>query len=344
MYSIKNDYSEGAHPRILESLVDSNFIQQAGYSEDDYSIRAKELLKSKINNDKARVFFVSGGTQANLVVISALLLPHEAVICAESGHIYANETGAIEATGHRIITVKTKEGKLCPQDIDKVFQEYTLRPHVVKPKMIYISNSTELGTIYNKEELGDLSAYCKKQKLYLYMDGARIGNALTAADNDLTLQMISEFTDVFYIGGTKNGAIFGEAIIFNNTDLAPEFDYILKQKGALLSKGRFFGIQFLELFKDDLYFTLAKHANDMAMIISDSIKDKGYSFLTKSKTNQIFPILPKSIINTLNKKYQFYIWKNIEPEYAAIRIITSWATEERLIREFIKDFTKALQK
>lgn len=340
MYNFKNDYTEGAHPSILNKLIESNLIQQNGYGEDDYSIQAKEILKTRINNQNAKIYFVTGGTQANLLVISALLNNHEAVISANSGHIFTHETGAIESVGHRVITTETTNGKLTPTSIQEVLDSYSLRPHVVKPKMVYISNSTEIGTIYSKEELYQLSNLCRERNLLLFMDGARLGHALTSTDNDLTLSDISQLTDVFYIGGTKNGALLGEAIIFNDEKLAPEFDYTLKQKGALLAKGRILGIQFLELFKDNLYFDLAKHANNMASKINYSIQSLGYSFLTESPTNQLFPILPNSLVRILNKKYQFYEWKKIDNDFTAIRIITSWATPEKEVEDFINDINE----
>jgi threonine aldolase len=335
MYNFKNDYSEGCHPSILNKLVETNSIQQLGYGEDIYSLEAKELLKQKLGNSDASIYFTSGGTQSNLLVISSLLKVHEAVISANTGHIFAHETGAIEAVGHRIITIDTDNGKLAPEGIRKALQAYSFRPHVVKPKMVYISNSTEIGTIYTKAELQHLSECCKAEKLLLFLDGARLGHALTAEKNDLSLSDIGKFTDVFYIGGTKNGALLGEAIVFNNTSLAPDFDYVLKQKGALLAKGRLLGIQFLELFKDDLYFKLAKHANSMAMKISNAVRDNGHSFLTHSPTNQIFPILPKVLTEKLSENYAFYEWKVIDRDNVAIRIITSWATDENVVNEFI---------
>jgi threonine aldolase len=340
MYNFKNDYSEGAHPTILNTLLATNLVQQMGYGEDDYSAQAKDILRQRMSNANAIIYFVSGGTQTNLLVITNLLRAHEAVISAKTGHIYANETGAIEATGHRVITVETQDGKLKPLDIKKVVQDHLLRPHVVKPKMVYISNSTEIGTIYSKEELQALSECCRSEELYLFLDGARLGHALTAENNNLTLSDISQLTDVFYIGGTKNGALLGEAIVFNNVKLATDFDYLLKQKGALLAKGRVLGIQFLELFKEDLYFALAKHANTMAMKIADAVRDKGHSFLTDSTTNQIFPIFPKHIIEKLSQKYSFYVWKDIDENTSAIRLITSWATDENKVDEFIDDLKK----
>ncbi|MGJ1224229.1 threonine aldolase family protein [Sphingobacterium siyangense] len=337
MYNFKNDYSEGAHPRILDKLIETNLIQQLGYGEDDYSNEAKSILKKKIANQQAVIHFLSGGTQTNLLVISFLLRIHEAVISAKTGHISANETGAIEATGHKVITVETSDGKLTPNDITMVLKEHTLAPHVVKPRIVYISNSTEIGTIYSLAELEALYVCCQQQQLLLYLDGARLGHALTAENNDLTFAAIAKYTDVFYIGGTKNGALLGEAVVFNRPELAVDFDYAIKQKGALLAKGRVLSIQFLTLFQDDLYLELALRANSLAMRMAKAIKDKGYSFLTESTTNQIFPILPKSLIEALLINYQFYIWKDIDSDYAAVRLITSWATDEKQVTNFIND-------
>ncbi|MGJ1506655.1 threonine aldolase family protein [Sphingobacterium siyangense] len=337
MYNFKNDYSEGAHPRILDKLIETNLIQQLGYGEDDYSNEAKSILKKKIANQQAVIHFLSGGTQTNLLVISFLLRIHEAVISAKTGHISANETGAIEATGHKVITVETSDGKLTPNDITTVLKEHALAPHVVKPRIVYISNSTEIGTIYSLAELEALYVCCQQQQLLLYLDGARLGHALTAKNNDLTFAAIAKYTDVFYIGGTKNGALLGEAVVFNRPELAVDFDYAIKQKGALLAKGRVLSIQFLTLFQDDLYLELALRANSLAMRMAKAIKDKGYSFLTESTTNQIFPILPKSLIEALLINYQFYIWKDIDSDYAAVRLITSWATDEKQVTNFISD-------
>ncbi|MBL7706395.1 MAG: low specificity L-threonine aldolase [Taibaiella sp.] len=342
MYHFKNDYAEGAHPDILQQLLITNLQQQPGYGEDDYSLAAKNIIREKTGNPNAAIYFVTGGTQTNLLVISALLRQHEAVISAQSGHIFVHETGAIEAQGHRVITVTTDNGKLNVAGIEKVLQTYSLRPHMVKPRMVYISNATEIGTIYTKREFEELSAYCRAQHLYLFMDGARMGHALTAENNDLTLADIARLADVFYIGGTKNGALLGEAIVFNSPDLAPEFDYILKQKGALLAKGRILGIQFLELFKNDLYFDLARHANRMAMKIAAAVKACGYTFLTESTTNQIFPILPKALIKKLSEKYLFFEWQEIDEARSALRLITSWATEEAVVDEFIRDLKEGL--
>lgn len=337
MYNFKNDYSVGAHPNILNKLIETNLVPQLGYGDDDYTIEAKNVLKQKIGNPKAEIYFLSGGTQTNLIAISFLLRVHEAVISAKTGHISANETGAIEATGHKVITVETNDGKLSPADVQTALEEYGLKPHVVKPRMVYISNSTEIGTIYNKSELENLYVFCKQNNLLLYLDGARLGHGLTAENSDLTLSDIAQLTDVFYIGATKNGGLLGEAIVFNNPEMAFEFEFSLKQKGAMLAKGRVLAIQFLELFKDDLYFSMAKHANTMATKMANAVKEKGYTFLTNSTTNQIFPILPNAVIEKLSDKYLFYVWKKIDENQSAIRLITSWATNESEVDEFVKD-------
>ncbi|TDS11767.1 threonine aldolase family protein [Sphingobacterium paludis] len=338
MYNFKNDYAEGAHPRILERLATSNFEQALGYGDDHYTQAAKQLLRERMGNPEAAIYFVSGGTQANLLVISHLLRPYEAVISCRTGHIYANETGAIEATGHRIIPVEGIDGKVSPASVEEVMEAHKLRPHVVKPRMLYLSNATELGTIYTKSELSDLAQICKKFDLLLFMDGARLGHALSAAGNDLSLADVAANVDIFYIGGTKNGALLGEAIVFPSDELAADFDYTLKQKGALLAKGRILGIQFLTLFEDHLYFDLAAKANKMAAQIAETIAQQGFHFLTAPYTNQLFPILPKQLIKELLNNYAFYVWKEVDQDHQAVRIITSWATDERQVDQFCSDF------
>lgn len=340
-FSFKNDYSEGCHPRILEALSTTNFTQQNGYGLDDYCHEAELLIQKKINNSEAKVYFVSGGTQANLIVISAFLRPHESVIAAETGHIFTNETGAIEATGHKIHSVPTSDGKLTIDHLQKVLNDHQNKPHQLKQKLVYISNSTEVGTIYSKSELQILSDYCKEKSLYLFMDGARLGHALTADNSDLTLEDIATLTDAFYLGGTKNGALIGEAIVITNKILQEEFGFHIKQKGGLLAKGRFLGIQFQELLKDDLYFDLAKHANQQAMKIKSAFKEKGFDFLSETFTNQIFPILKNSQIEKLLENFDFYVWKKIDEDNSAIRIITSWATKDDIVDKFTKEI-KAL--
>ena len=336
-YSFKNDYAEGAHPRVLETLIQSNLIQQNGYGLDDYSESAEIIIKQKINNHKAKVFLVSGGTQANLIVISAFLRPHESVVSAATGHIFTNESGAIEATGHKVHAIETSTGKITPEDIQKILDVHQNKPHQVKQKMVYISNSTEVGTIYSKKELIYLYQFCQENNLYFFVDGARLGHALTAENNDLTLEDFGKYTDAFYLGGTKNGALIGEAIIINNERLQEEFGFHLKQKGALLAKGRLLGIQFQELLKDDLYFDLARHANQQAMKIKEAFKQIGCEFLSETFTNQIFPILNLSQIEKLSVNFDFYVWKKLSEEKSAVRLITSWATPNDIIEKFITE-------
>ncbi|OFY20141.1 MAG: threonine aldolase [Bacteroidetes bacterium GWF2_33_38] len=337
MYNFKNDYSEGCHPAIIDAIIKTNDSQQEGYGDDDFSIEAKNFIRKKLNNLKSEIYFISGGTHANLTVIAAALRPHESVVCCNVGHINVHETGAIEATGHKINIIHSIDGKIRPSEIQAVIDEHNVIPHMVKPKLVYISNSTEIGTIYKKQELQDLSAYCKSKGLFLFMDGARLGSALCAKDNDLDISDLAILTDVFYIGGTKNGALLGEAIVINNEALKEDFGFHLKQRGALMAKGRVLGIQFAELFRNDLFFQLATHANTMAMKMADALKERGFSFLTQSTTNQIFPILPNKLIAELSKKYGFYIWQKMDENHSAIRLVTSWATKEEVIAQFVKD-------
>ena len=339
-YSFKNDYSEGCHPNILRAMVQFNFDQQNGYGQDEYCLTAEEIIKEKIKNPAAQVHFVSGGTQANLIVISAFLRPHESVISASTGHIYTNEAGAIEFSGHKIHSVEKEDGKLNPKDIQSVLDAHQNIPHQLKPKLVYISNSTEIGTIYTKSELQDLSAFCKEKDLYLFMDGARLANALMAFGNDLNLEEISKLTDAFYLGGTKNGALLGEAIVINNENLQPEFGFHIKQKGAMLAKGRLLGIQFLELMKDDLYLQLAAYANAKAMLIKPAFSEIGCEFLNDTFSNQIFPVLTPSQIEKLSANFDFYQWKKLENDKIAIRIITSWATNEEAVEKFAEEIRK----
>lgn len=335
-YSFKDDYSEGAHPNILKALNNNNFSQQNGYGQDDYTHEAIDLIRKRIENDKADINFVTGGTLANLIVISSILKSYESVICAETGHINTHETGAIEATGHKINYISTEDGKITPEGIKSILDIHT-DEHMVKPKLVYISNSTEIGTIYVKKELEDLSLFCKSNNLLLFLDGARLGSALSSKDNDLSLPDLSKLVDVFYIGGAKNGALLGEAIVINNDDLKTDFRYHLKQRGALISKGRILGVQFAELFRENLYFDIAEHANSMASKISSSLKKLGYKFLTQSTTNQIFPILPNKIIDELNNKYAFHKWSKLDEHMTSIRLVTSWATKEEKVDELIAD-------
>ncbi|WP_053368804.1 threonine aldolase family protein [Bacillus sp. FJAT-27245] len=337
MYSFKNDYSEGAHPRILNSLLESNLVQEDGYGEDSFTKKAVELIKATLGRNEVDVHLLSGGTQTNLIVISAFLRPHEAAIAASTGHIATHETGAIEATGHKVITVETAEGKLTPAHVQAVADGHN-DEHMVKPKLVYISNSTEIGSIYSKKELQELRDVCDSRGFILFMDGARLGSALCSEENDVSLDDLPGLVDAFYIGGTKNGALLGEALVICRDRLKEDFRYHMKQKGALLAKGRLLGIQFQELFRDGLFFELAEHANRMAGIIRNALEEENIPFLTHSPSNQLFPILPDKLISGLQSKYAFHIWEKVDEDHSAVRFVTSWATKEEAVKELIKDF------
>ncbi|RAJ08847.1 L-threonine aldolase [Chitinophaga skermanii] len=334
MYNFTNDYSEGCHPNILAALADSNLTQQPGYGNDEFTLQAVQYIREKCGATPVDVHMVAGGTLANLLVLVSALKPFESIIAVETGHINNHEAGAIEATGHKIETVKTPDGKLRPADFAhllKKFPEY----HTVKPRIVYISNTTEIGTHYTKSEVAELSAYCKANNLLLFMDGARMAMGLMAEGNDLQLADIAALTDVFYLGGTKVGALLGEAIIISNDSLKKDFKYHMKQRGALMAKGRLLGVQFAALLKDDLMFDLAKHANGLAQRMAKVFRELGYGFLTPSVTNQIFPILPNALITELSKEFGFFSWKKIDESHTAVRLITSWATPAEQVDRFI---------
>ena len=341
MFNFKNDYSEGAHPKILNALLSTNLEQTEGYGEDCYSVQAISLLQQLIGRTDIDIHLLAGGTQTNLTALSAFLRPHEAAIAAHTGHILVHETGAIEATGHKILSLATNDGKIGPADIQTVLDSHT-DEHMVKPKLVYLSNPTEIGTIYTKPELEQLSSFCRERDLYLYIDGARLGSALCVKESGLCLADLGKLVDAFYIGGTKNGALLGEALVICTEALKPEFRFHMKQKGALLAKGRILGLQFSELFQDNLYFQLAQHANDMAALLRQAIQTAGFTFLTQSPTNQIFPILPHWLIEKLQQNYAFYIWSKVDVEHSAIRLVTSWATPPVAVQAFIADMNRHL--
>ncbi len=332
MALFRNDYSEAAHPNIINSLMAASNEQNIGYGEDIHCSRAADLIKKEIGLEELDVHFLVGGTQTNLVGVSTFLKPYQGVIAVESGHINTHETGAIEATGHKILTRPGKDGKLTPEDITSIMEEY-VDEHLVQPAMVYISNSTEMGTIYNKEELKSIHNCCSQYGLYLFIDGARLGSALTSKNNDVTLKDIATLSDIFYIGGTKNGALLGEALVICNPDLKKDFRYAMKQRGALMAKGYVLGIQFEELFKDGLYFQLAAHANAMADKLKETFKALGCPMLTDSPTNQLFPIVDKEIAEILMERYGCECWQMGEEEKCCIRFVTSWATIEDEVDE-----------
>ena len=336
MYSFKNDYSEGAHPEVLKLLLETNMEQTEGYGLDPYLVRAIQIIKALVQREDADIHLLPGGTQTNLIAISAFLRPHEAVISAATGHILVHETGAIESTGHKVLSVDTVDGKFRPADIKSVVNAHT-DEHMVRPRLVYISNSTEIGSVYSKTELEALRACCEENALLLYMDGARLGSALCSEGNDLDLADISRLVDAFYIGGTKNGALLGEALVICNDSLKSDYRFFIKQRGAMLAKGRILGIQFLALFTDDLYFKLARHANNMASLLRQGFREAGHAFLCESPSNQIFPILPNRLIQRLLENFDFYIWKKVDSGHAAIRLVTSWATERETILRFVSE-------
>lgn len=335
-YSFKNDYSEGVHPNILKKLLEINEEQITGYGLDKYCDKAKELIKQRIKSENSDVYFVSGGTQTNQLVLAHILRPYESVISAKTGHINVHEAGAIEATGHKVDTIQSADGKLTPELIKPILEEH-LDDHMTLPKAVYISNATELGTYYTKQEIINLSTFCKDNGLYLFLDGARLASGLMVEGNNLTIEDIAQYTDIFYIGGTKNGAMFGEALVIQNDNIKKDMFRNVKQRGALLAKGWMLGIQFSELFTDDLYFQLGKRMNELSMKLVKGISELGYSFLSDSKTNQIFPIFTNEIIERLSELYGFYVWSKVDDNTSSIRLVTSWATKEEMIDEFLID-------
>ena len=334
-YRFFNDYSEMAHPKVLEALSAVGETQFEGYGLDEFSARAGDIIKVKIKKPSADVHFAGGGTHSNLIVISSALRPYEAVIAPESGHVSTHETGAIEATGHKICAVKGKLGKLSCEDIQGVIAAHT-DEHMVKPRLVYISQSTEHGTVYKKAELTAVSECCRKHGLYLFIDGARLGAALNSSVCDMTYQDIAELADAFTIGGTKNGALFGEAIVICNDKLKTHFRFHLKQKGALLAKGAAMGVQYAALLSGGLYDELASHSNTMASKLGEGIKKLGYDFLYPAETNQIFPLFPADIAAKMHKLYGFHDWES-SGGMTAVRIVTSWATPENKVDDFIAD-------
>ncbi len=341
MISFTNDYSEGAHPRILELLTNTCMEQNNGYGNDIHSAKAKQYIKKHLGREDVDIHFLSGGTQTNLLVISAFLRPHQCVIAADSGHINVHETGAVEATGHKVVTVPGVDGKLTPDVIRKAL-EYHSDEHMVKPGMVYLSDSTELGTIYTRQELKAIRALCMERNLILFLDGARLGSALTSKSNDLTVEDIAALTDVFYIGGTKNGALLGEALVICKEELKEDFRYLMKQRGAMLAKGFVIGIQFEALFEDQLYFELGSHANRMAERLASALTDLGFPFYTPVNSNQLFPILPNRLIDQLSSEFGFLVQEHLKDDCSVIRLVTSWATPEQNVESFIKYLTEAV--
>lgn len=335
-FSFLDDYSEGAHPSVLAALSETNFDQKKAYGEDSYSHEARKLLRAQMGEADPEIWFVASGTLANILSISSALRSHEAVIAPSSGHIAVHETGAIEATGHKIITVPPENGKLTPAGIQAALDSNAHFPHMARPRLVYISNATEVGTLYTRAELTAISALCRERELLLMLDGARLGAALSAPGNDLSLEAIAQLTDMFWIGGTKVGALLGEAIVITNTGLQRDFAFHIKQRGALLAKGRILGLQFRQLFADGLFFDLARHSNEMAQSLSKGMTAAGYDLVAETETNQVFPVLPNALIKKLQSDFDFYVWKPLDEEHSVIRLVTSWATPPEQIDAFLE--------
>ncbi|PYH94534.1 PLP-dependent transferase [Aspergillus ellipticus CBS 707.79] len=331
-YSFLDDYSEGAHPQLLQSLLRTNTVQQTGYGSDEYSCDARQLLLSHMHasDEEVTIHFVPSGTAANLISIASCLRPYEAVLAVQTGHIIDKEAGAIEATGHKIIPVPGVHGKMTPSNLEVVLDRNTFFPHMAKPRLVYISNATEVGTVYTRTELVALSELCRRRGLLLLVDGARLGVAL--CKSDLTLRDLVDYTDIFWIGGTKMGALLGEAVVVRK-ELAEGFEFHIKQRGALLAKSRIIGVQFAELFReqDGLFFDLARHANAMAARISAQIKRIGWELASTTETNQVFAVVPTELIGLLEERIRFYQWDKRE-NTTVIRLVTSWATDETEVK------------
>ncbi len=345
MIRFECDYLEGAHPKIMKALAETNFEQTPGYGTDSHCEHARELIRRECNAPDAYVQFLVGGTQSNTVIIKSMLRPHEGIISASSGHINTHETGAIEATGHKVLTIDSPDGKITATQI----KEYYLRhindethEHIVKPGAVYISQPTEYGTMYNKAELTEISKICRECSLYLFVDGARMGYGLAAEGNDVFLPDLAALTDVFYIGGTKVGALFGEAIVITNKKISEDFRYLIKQHGGMLAKGRLLGIQFETLFEYGLYFEISEHAMSLALKFKYALKEMGVPTLFDSPTNQQFPIFERRVYEKLSEKYSFSFWEELPDGRVAVRVCTSWATDETNLSSLIEDIKKLI--
>lgn len=326
MYNFRNDYSVGCHPKVLEALGAVNSESVIGYGADQYCKECADLIRAMCQAPQSDVQFMVGGTQANFTAIAAFLRPWESVISPASGHINGHEVGAVEATGHKILQVQTQaNGKLTPAAILSVVEECR-DEHLTKPRLVYISNATETGNIYFKAELEALSQCCRRNGLLLFLDGARLGYALSAQHNDLTMADVAALTDAFYIGGTKNGAMIGEALVITNPSLQEDFFRIKKQRGAVLAKGWLLGVQFQALLKDGLYFKIARHAVDMAQYLQGGLKNLGIPMMVDSPTNQIFPVVPNSLLPHLDKVCTYEVWCKADEVHTVVRFVTSFAT------------------
>lgn len=333
MYHFRNDYSQGAHPRVLDALVRTNLESTAGYGEDEYCRAAASMVKTRFQCPDAEIHFLVGGTQTNFTAITAFLRPWEAAVAVDTGHIAVHETGAVEARGHKVVTVPHTDGKMTPQALKAVYEEHTCSNwnHLVLPRLLYISDSTELGTIYTKAELEALSKTCHDLNMYLYLDGARLASALTAPGNDISPEDLPKYCDAFTIGGTKNGLLFGECLVITNPALMENFRFCMKQCGAMLAKGRLLGVQFSALLEEDLWLELGRHANRLALRLTRGLVEKGYPLYAKSPTNQLFPILPKEKIEELKKSFTFEFIAPVDETHDAVRFVTAWGSTDEAV-------------
>lgn len=341
MYYFLNDYSEGALPQVLDALTATNSLSTSGYGTDEFCRNAAEQIKARFACPNADVHFLVGGTQTNTTAISAFLRPWEGVIAAKTAHIYAHETGAVEARGHQIYAVDAPGGKLTPEGIRQAVQAHQIGcdEHMVLPRMVYLSNATELGTIYTKAELTAISDTCRSLGLLLYLDGARLGTALTAAGNDLAPEDLAALCDAFYIGGTKNGLLFGETLVIVRDTCKPYFRNMIKQCGGMLAKGRLLGVQFSALMENDLWLKASAHANAMAQRLAAGVTAAGYPLFVDSPTNQVFVILPKSLAESLSDRFAFEFSSHYDATRNVYRFVTSWATQP----EWVQALLSALQ-
>lgn len=345
MIYFNNDYSEGCHEKVLERLIATNMEQTLGYGEDEYCAAAAARIKKKCGRDDVAVHFLVGGTQANLTVIDAALRPHQGALGADTAHINVHETGAVEATGHKVLWVPHHDGKITAQQVAETVREHYSSAsfeHTVQPKLVYISSPTELGTLYTKAELEALSAVCRANNLYLFLDGARLGYGLAARGNDVTMKDLANLCDVFYIGGTKVGALFGEAVVITNPALQQDFRYLIKQHGGMLAKGRLLGVQFDALMENDLYEQIGAQADRLADKLRGCMKLLGVPFLVESTTNQLFPILPDAVLEALAKRYVFSEQERVDASHRAVRFCTSWATREENVDALCTDLQQLL--
>lgn len=338
MYQFQCDYNQGAHPRIMERLLETNLEQTVGYGEDHYCAAAREAIRTAIGRTDVDVHFLVGGTQANATVISSILRPYQGVLCATTGHINVHETGAIEHGGHKVLAIECEGGLLSADRIRASVELHYAEDgpeHTVQPGMVYISFSSELGTVYTLQQLREISSACTEYGLPLFIDGARMGYGLASEGCDVTLQDIAELADVFYLGGTKQGALFGEAVVIVNDALKKDFRYFIKQNGGMLAKGRLLGLQFLTLFEDGLYFRISQHAVRQALRIRDAFESKGFEMLVHSPSNQQFPILDNDTMSRLAENFLFSVWQKIDESHTAVRFCTSWATDEKAVDSLI---------